>query len=232
MNRKPLFDTIRRLLGRGFDQSEVDSLDRAIDASLDLPQDRVPSVPSCGTRADGAQHAPVDGEGKDDEDEDGDEYGPVEEREADDPFAAARAEAWEQNLPCECPGKRGGTDRGLAHYRRGSSGPEPVLNIAGEGPCCDSPTWPDCRDCPHYPPVNHLLNTMEEARPEGAPEPRQLGWDPIVAEERQAQAFAAGDADWWRRGPDGAVWEADAGGIWHPAAKASEEGESAGGGDS
>ncbi|HBQ91975.1 MAG TPA: glycoside hydrolase, partial [Erythrobacter sp.] len=32
MNRKPLFDTIRRILGRGFRQSEVDRLDAAIDA--------------------------------------------------------------------------------------------------------------------------------------------------------------------------------------------------------
>lgn len=55
MNRKPLFDTIRRLLGRGFDQSEVDSLDRAIDAALDLPEDRVPSVPSCGVSQAGLQ---------------------------------------------------------------------------------------------------------------------------------------------------------------------------------
>lgn len=32
MNRKPLFDTIRKILGRGFRQSEVDRLDAAIDA--------------------------------------------------------------------------------------------------------------------------------------------------------------------------------------------------------
>ena len=55
MNRKPLFDTIRRLLGLGFDQSEVDSLDRVIDASIDLPQDRVPSAPSCGVSHAGIQ---------------------------------------------------------------------------------------------------------------------------------------------------------------------------------
>lgn len=48
MSRKSLFDTVRRMLGRGFRQSEVDRLDTAIDASLDLSQDRVPAVPSCG----------------------------------------------------------------------------------------------------------------------------------------------------------------------------------------
>jgi lysozyme len=31
MNRKPLFDAIRKLLGRGFRQAEVEALDRAID---------------------------------------------------------------------------------------------------------------------------------------------------------------------------------------------------------
>lgn len=67
-NRKPVFDTVRRMLGRGFRQSEVDALDdafdtvrhRAGDTSPDkgdtlarkgdtpgfLPQDRVPCVPS------------------------------------------------------------------------------------------------------------------------------------------------------------------------------------------
>lgn len=35
MNRKPIFDTLRRLLGRPFRQSEVVALDDAIDASLD-----------------------------------------------------------------------------------------------------------------------------------------------------------------------------------------------------
>ena len=37
MNRKPIFDTLRRLLGRPFRQSEVVALDDAIDASLDPP---------------------------------------------------------------------------------------------------------------------------------------------------------------------------------------------------
>lgn len=35
MNRKPLFDTIRRLLGRGFRQDEVDAIDRALDRASD-----------------------------------------------------------------------------------------------------------------------------------------------------------------------------------------------------
>jgi hypothetical protein len=33
MNRKPIFDAVRALLGRGFTQAEVDRLDRAIDAA-------------------------------------------------------------------------------------------------------------------------------------------------------------------------------------------------------
>lgn len=34
MNRKAIFDTVRRLLGRGFRQGEVNSLDAAIDAAM------------------------------------------------------------------------------------------------------------------------------------------------------------------------------------------------------
>lgn len=52
MNRKSLFDTVRRMLGRGFRQSEVDRLNAAIDASLELPQHR---VPSCGVSEAGIQ---------------------------------------------------------------------------------------------------------------------------------------------------------------------------------
>ena len=33
MSRKPLFDIVRRLLGRGFRQSEVDAIDRALDCA-------------------------------------------------------------------------------------------------------------------------------------------------------------------------------------------------------
>jgi GH24 family phage-related lysozyme (muramidase) len=47
--RKPIFDTMRAILKRGFHQSEVEALDRALDQSTEfLPQDRVtcgPSVP-------------------------------------------------------------------------------------------------------------------------------------------------------------------------------------------
>jgi len=35
MNRKPIFDAIRALIGRGFSQAEVARIDRAIDAALD-----------------------------------------------------------------------------------------------------------------------------------------------------------------------------------------------------
>lgn len=55
MNRKSLFDTVRGMLGRGFRQSEVDRLDAAIEASLELPRDRVPAVPSCGVSEAGLQ---------------------------------------------------------------------------------------------------------------------------------------------------------------------------------
>ena len=56
MNRKTIFDHVRRLLGRGFRQSEVEALDRVLDeAGGILPQDRVPSVPSCGVSPAGIQ---------------------------------------------------------------------------------------------------------------------------------------------------------------------------------
>jgi lysozyme len=45
MNRKPLFDQVRRLLGRGFRQSEVAALDSAIDAAEQSAQDHVPGAP-------------------------------------------------------------------------------------------------------------------------------------------------------------------------------------------
>jgi lysozyme len=34
MNRKPIFDTVRKLLGRGFEQAEVAALDKAIDLAM------------------------------------------------------------------------------------------------------------------------------------------------------------------------------------------------------
>ena len=42
MTRKPVFDTIRQILGRGLRQGEVAAIDTALD---DLPQDCVPGVP-------------------------------------------------------------------------------------------------------------------------------------------------------------------------------------------
>ena len=54
LRRKTLFDAMRRILGRGFRQSEVEQLDRAIDEAAGIsPQDRVPSVPSCRIGPDG-----------------------------------------------------------------------------------------------------------------------------------------------------------------------------------
>ena len=40
MYRKPLFDAVRKLLGRAFRQSEVDALDAAIEAMDNSPPDR------------------------------------------------------------------------------------------------------------------------------------------------------------------------------------------------
>lgn len=98
--------------------------------------------------------------------------------------------------PCDCVGARFGTDHGQKHYRRGARGPEPVPNIAGEGPCCDAPDWPECRDCPHYPPLVRILREMEEDRPADAPAPHQQG-DAETVEGVQFEAFCAGLAQWW-----------------------------------
>ena len=68
--------------------------------------------------------------------------------------------------PCDCVGARHGTDRGKLHYRRGAEGLEPVVNVGAGGPCCDTPRWPDCRACPHYPPVDRMLDEMAEAEAE------------------------------------------------------------------
>lgn len=97
---------------------------------------------------------------------------------------------------CDCVGARFGSDRGQKHYRRGARGPEPVPNIAGEGPCCDAPDWPECRDCPHYPPLVRILREMEEDRPADAPAPHQQG-DAETVEGVQFEAFCAGLAQWW-----------------------------------
>ena len=56
MTRKPLFDTVRKMLGRGFSQPEVDKIDQALDEShVNFLQDRVPSVPSCRVSPAGIQ---------------------------------------------------------------------------------------------------------------------------------------------------------------------------------
>ncbi len=46
MNRKPIFDTVRRLLGRGFRRSEISALDAAIDQSL--ADDAPPAIRTIG----------------------------------------------------------------------------------------------------------------------------------------------------------------------------------------
>ncbi len=46
MYRKPLFDAVRKLLGRAFRQSEVDALDAAIEAMDNSPPDRVSGASS------------------------------------------------------------------------------------------------------------------------------------------------------------------------------------------
>ncbi|WP_397506145.1 hypothetical protein [Qipengyuania sp. R86523] len=112
----------------------------------------------------------------------------------DDEGAGAASDPGEP--PCDCVGARHGTDRGQQHYRRGAQGPEPVINVAGEGPCCDAPDWPQCRDCPHYPPVGRILREMEEDRPAGAPAPHEQG-NGAAVEGVQIEAFCAGLAQWW-----------------------------------
>ena len=98
--------------------------------------------------------------------------------------------------PCRCAGARFGTDRGRPHYRRGPEGPEPVVNVAGEGPCCDAPTWPQCRYCPHYPPVSRVIEEMDEQRPADAPPLEELG-DPREVDGVQMEAFCLGVEQWW-----------------------------------
>lgn len=46
LHRKSIFDSVRRMIGRGFKQSEVDALDAAIDCAENMDQDCVPCVPS------------------------------------------------------------------------------------------------------------------------------------------------------------------------------------------
>ncbi|WP_370191504.1 hypothetical protein [Qipengyuania sp.] len=117
---------------------------------------------------------------------------------------------------CDCVGARQGSHGGQRHYRMTARGPEPVCNVAGEGPCCDDPCWPDCRDCPHYPPVSRQIHEMAEARPEEAPALHELGGDPAEVEACQWAAFEAGDEDWWRYGADWVLHRRDARGAWVP----------------
>ncbi len=123
---------------------------------------------------------------------------------------------------CDCIGARHGTDGGQPHYRKGPDGPEPVANVDGSGPCCDHPRWPECRACPHYPPVSRLLHEMEEARPEDAPPVDEMEGDPEEIEQCQMAAFEAGDEDWWRYGADFVLHARNALGYW--AAVAEEAG--------
>ena len=66
-------------------------------------------------------------------------------------------------MPCDCSGARHGTDGGRPHWRMAADGPEPVSNPGGHyAVCCDHPRWPECRDCPHFPPVDRALHELEE----------------------------------------------------------------------
>jgi len=47
MKHTLIFDTVRKMLGRGFRQTEIDALDQAISEAIVSPQDSVPCVPSC-----------------------------------------------------------------------------------------------------------------------------------------------------------------------------------------
>jgi hypothetical protein len=117
-------------------------------------------------------------------------------------------------IPCDCPGARLGTDGGAAHWHMTGDGPEPVCNAGGgAGPCCDAPSWPACRDCPHYPPVSRVLDEMDEARPADAPAPGLLG--PVEeVEECQIDAFLSGDPEWWRVGAMDQRFARGPGGGW------------------
>ena len=121
--------------------------------------------------------------------------------------------------PCDCIGARLGTDRGQPHYRVGPEGWEPVCNVGetADGAaalCCAAPSWPECRECPHYPPVSRLLEEMDEARPADAPPVEELAGQAWEVEACQMAAFEAGDEDWWRYGADWALHTRDAAGEW------------------
>ncbi len=61
MNRKPIFDAVRKLLGRNFEQAEVNALDKAIDQSLgaltgDVAPSPTPAPQPTPTPAPAASH--------------------------------------------------------------------------------------------------------------------------------------------------------------------------------
>ncbi|WP_421991983.1 hypothetical protein [Qipengyuania sp.] len=129
-----------------------------------------------------------------------------------EPDAAAQADP-QAEPRCDCPGAVHGFDRGERHWRRGPQGWEPMPNVDGSGPCCEHPSWPECRACPHYPAVSRLL-AMEEERPDDAPSYAELTGDPAEIEECQMAAFEAEDEDWWRYGEDWVLHTRDADGMW------------------
>lgn len=118
--------------------------------------------------------------------------------------------------PCDCVGARHGADGGQRHYTMTARGLEPVCNLAGEGPCCDRPRWPDCEDCVHYPPEARLLDAMADERPADAPSLAELGGSREEIERCQMAAFEARDEDWWRYGAGWVLYTRAAGGGWVP----------------
>ena len=129
--------------------------------------------------------------------------------------------------PCDCIGARLGTDGGQPHYRVGPEGWEPVCNereMEDGDPalCCAEPSWPECRVCPHYPPVLRLIEEMDEARPADAPALEELSGNEFEVEQCQMAAFEAGDEDWWRYGADWALHTRDAAGEWVAAGEGGE----------
>ena len=106
------------------------------------------------------------------------------------------------------------------HHRPGPRGWEPVTNLGGgAGPCCASPRWPDCLECPHYATPDSVEMRMEEERPDiranEAPPLYVLGErDAVLA--CQAEAFRAGDEDWYRYGEGSVRYRCTDDGEWEP----------------
>ncbi|MDE8650244.1 hypothetical protein [Novosphingobium album (ex Liu et al. 2023)] len=57
MNRKPIFDAVRAILGRGFTQAEVGAIDRAIDRALE-PTDAAPRLGALSARFESGTRGP------------------------------------------------------------------------------------------------------------------------------------------------------------------------------